>query len=90
MSLLCNLKARKRLYIREQYFFFVQSFSLKGVYMKKRKVFKATIAESLLKKGFPILEVKMNYNNPKLKVFLFEDTPEFELELNKLVALAKQ
>lgn len=45
--------------------------------MKKYCVFSLRIANQLVKRGFEIIETGINLDDPKYKVFFFEDTAEF-------------
>jgi hypothetical protein len=42
--------------------------------MKKKLVFNRRIAAELRKRGFELLDTMPNHNNPKLDVYVFEDT----------------
>ena len=42
--------------------------------MNKKLVFNRRIAAELRKRGFKLLDTMPNHNNPKLDVYVFEDT----------------
>jgi hypothetical protein len=47
-------------------------------------VFSLRIANELVRRGFKIIETGINTENPKYKVFYFEDTEEFRAALNEI------
>jgi hypothetical protein len=47
------------------------------------------IARKLLKKGFVVIDIKPNKSNPDKSVFLFENTEEFKVALEAVMAEAK-
>ena len=49
------------------------------------KVFSARIAGNLHEQGFKIIKTEPNLKNPKLKVFIFEKTPDFEKAFSLLM-----
>lgn len=49
-------------------------------------VFSANIAGALLDQGFQIVDRCRNYNEPRLWVYYFEDTPESRAAFNKIMA----
>lgn len=44
--------------------------------MNKKLVFNRRIAAELRKRGFKLLDTMPNHNNPKLDVYVFEDTQQ--------------
>lgn len=52
--------------------------------MKKCLVYSLRIANELVKKGYEIIETNINIQNPKYRVFFFEDTPEIRAEIANL------
>ena len=54
--------------------------------MKQYTVFSLRIANILVRQGFEIVGSGVNAKNPKLSVFYFEDTPEFQSALQKLTS----
>jgi len=53
--------------------------------MKKQRVFNLNIANRLIKKGHTIVDFEINTNNPRLKVFIFEKTPEFMEDFLRMI-----
>ena len=47
--------------------------------MRLKDVYTKRIAVELVRQGFPVVKVKENPKNPKLWVWVFEDTPAFQL-----------
>lgn len=54
--------------------------------MKKCLVYTLKLANQLVELGYEIIETSINTNNPKYKVFFFEDTPEIRAEIKRLTA----
>lgn len=53
--------------------------------MKKTYIiFSLRIANELVRRGFNIVETGINIENPKLKVFYFEDTEDFRKNLKEI------
>jgi len=48
-------------------------------------VFMPHIAAKLTEQGFKIVRIEPNKKNPKYVVYKFEDTPNFQLALQKLL-----
>lgn len=57
--------------------------------MKLEYVHSIQVAQRLLRKGNPIVDVKQNYNNAKFAVFYFEDTPKFREDLKEILDYIK-
>lgn len=53
-------------------------------------IFMPRIAAALVEQGFPIVKIEQGKNNPKYKVYQFEDTIEFQLALNKIIEKEKK
>lgn len=59
--------------------------------MNQRKlVFNRKIAAELRKRGFKLIETMPNHNNPKLDVYVFEDSPEINAAWGEIVEYIKQ
>jgi hypothetical protein len=59
--------------------------------MRQRKlVFNRKIAAELRKRGFKLIETMPNHNNPKLDVYVFEDSPEINAAWGEVVKYIKQ
>lgn len=52
--------------------------------MRKYVVFSLKIANELVRRGFKIVDTGINTENPKLKVFYFEDTKAFRAALKEV------
>lgn len=52
--------------------------------MKRYTIYSLRLANELMKHGFQIIGTNINANNPKLKVFYFENTPELRQMVEKL------
>ena len=52
---------------------------------KSRLVFDAKMARKLLKQGFVVIDIKPNRENPDKTIFVFENTDEFKVALEKLM-----
>ena len=52
--------------------------------MKNYIVYNLQLAHLLANKGFKLVGTGINYNNPKFKVFYFEDTPELHEAVKEL------
>lgn len=52
---------------------------------KSRLVFDAKIARKLLKQGFVVIDIKPNRENTDKSIFVFENTDEFKVALEKLM-----
>lgn len=50
-----------------------------------KKIFKLWLANELINKGFGVIKYEINSDNPKLKVFIFEDTKEFNDAINEIM-----
>ncbi len=48
-------------------------------------IFMPRIAGELKEMGFPIIKVEPSRNNPRYKVYKFEDTPDFQIALKKIM-----
>lgn len=53
--------------------------------MRDYMIYSLRVANALVKRGFEITNTCVNINNPKLKVFYFEDTPELRTALAELI-----
>lgn len=53
--------------------------------MKMKKIFALWVANELCKKGFRIKDWEINRLNPKCKVFLFEDSENFQKALSEIM-----
>lgn len=51
---------------------------------KLYKVFTLKLAKELVKRNFKIVDWELNLNQPKLKVFLFDDTESLHSEIRKI------
>lgn len=58
--------------------------------MEKKLVFNRRIAAELRKRGFELIETMPNHNNPKLDVYVFEDTAELSAAWGKILEDLKQ
>lgn len=58
--------------------------------MEKKLVFNRRIAVELRKKGFELIETMPNHNNPKLDVYVFEDTTELSAAWEEILKDLKQ
>lgn len=54
-----------------------------------RLVCDARAARKLLKRGFVVIDIKPNKSNPDKSVFIFENTDEFKVALDEVVAELK-
>lgn len=54
--------------------------------MNEKMVFSRRIASELRKQGFKMIKTIPNHNNPKLDVYIFEDTPELNNAWNDVLA----
>lgn len=52
---------------------------------KSRLVFDAKMARKLLKQGFVVIDIKPNRENTDKTIFVFENTDEFKIVLEKLM-----
>lgn len=52
---------------------------------KSRLIFDAKIARKLLKQGFVVVDIKPNRENTDKSIFIFENTDEFKVALEKLI-----
>lgn len=52
---------------------------------KSRLVFDAKMARKLLKQGFVVIDIKPNRENTDKSIFVFENTEEFKIALEKLM-----
>jgi translation initiation factor 1 (eIF-1/SUI1) len=52
---------------------------------KSRLIFDAKIARKLLKQGFVVIDIKPNRENTDKTIFVFENTDEFKIALEKLM-----
>jgi translation initiation factor 1 (eIF-1/SUI1) len=52
---------------------------------KSRLVFDAKMARKLLKQGFVVIDIKPNRENTEKTIFVFENTDEFKVALEKLM-----
>ena len=52
---------------------------------KSRLVFDAKMARKLLKQGFVVIDIKPNRENTDKTIFVFENTEEFKVALEKLM-----
>lgn len=52
--------------------------------MTTKKIFKLWVANELINRGFEVVGWEVNINNPRLKVFLFENTTEFKKALKEV------
>ena len=52
---------------------------------KSRLVFDAKMARKLLKQGFVVIDIKPNRENTDKTIFVFENTDEFKIALEKLM-----
>ena len=48
-------------------------------------IFMPQIAAQLVELGFEIIRTEPNKKNPKFLVYKFQDTPEFQLALQKII-----
>lgn len=48
-------------------------------------IFMPQIAAQLVELGFEIIRIEPNKKNPKFLVYKFQDTPEFQLALQKII-----
>ena len=58
--------------------------------MKKKLVFNRRIAAELRKRGFELIETMPNHNNPKLDVYVFEDTQQLNECWEEIAQYIKQ
>lgn len=58
--------------------------------MEKKLVFNRKIAAELRKRGFELIETMPNHNNPKLDVYVFEDTQELDAAWGEVIRYLKQ
>ena len=58
--------------------------------MEKKLVFNRKIAAELRKRGFELIETMPNHNNPKLDVYVFEDTIELNAAWGEILKNLKQ
>ena len=49
-------------------------------------VYSLRIANALARKGFQIVDSRVNYKNPQFMVYMFENNPELQETLKKLTA----
>lgn len=52
--------------------------------MKDYMVYSLRVANALVEQGFEVINTSININNPKLKVFYFENTQELREAVAKL------
>ena len=52
---------------------------------KSRLIFDAKMARKLLKQGFVVIDIKPNRENADKTIFVFENTDEFKVALEKLM-----
>ena len=52
---------------------------------KSRLIFDAKIARRLLKQNFVVIDIKPNRDNTDKSIFVFENTDEFKLALEKIM-----
>jgi hypothetical protein len=52
---------------------------------KSRLIFDARIARKLLKQGFVVIDIKPNRENTDKSIFVFENTDEFKMAIEKLM-----
>lgn len=52
---------------------------------KSRLIFDARIARKLLKQGFVVIDIKPNRENTDKSIFVFNNTDEFKMALEKLM-----
>lgn len=52
--------------------------------MKLKEIFKKSIAMQLRDMGNPIYDAKANLKNPKMVVYIFEDTEKLERDFKKI------
>jgi translation initiation factor 1 (eIF-1/SUI1) len=52
---------------------------------KSRLIFDAKMARKLLKQGFVVIDIKPNRENTDKTIFVFENTDEFKVALEKLM-----
>ena len=57
---------------------------------KSRLIFDAKIARKLLKQGFVVIDIKPNRENTDKSIFVFENTEEFKIALEKLMDELKE
>ena len=48
-------------------------------------IFMPHIARELQAQGFPIIKIEPNYKKPQFSVYCFENTPEFQAALFKIL-----
>lgn len=48
-------------------------------------IFMPTVAARLKEMGFTLIKTEKNLKNPKYLVYKFEDTPELQMALNKIL-----
>lgn len=59
--------------------------------MKKRyMVYRLSVANELVNRGYKIIDTGINLRNAKYRVFFFEDTEELRAEVAKVTASLKQ
>ena len=52
---------------------------------KSRLIFDAKMARKLLKQGFVVIDIKPNRENTDKSIFVFENTEEFKVALERLM-----
>lgn len=52
---------------------------------KSRLIFDARIARKLLKQGFVVIDIKPNRENTDKSIFVFDNTDEFKMAIEKLM-----
>jgi hypothetical protein len=51
-----------------------------------KKIFKLWLANELVNRGLKVVKYEVNTDNPKLKVFVFEDTKELSVALKEAMS----
>jgi hypothetical protein len=49
-------------------------------------IYSLRIANALARKGFQIVDSRVNYKNPQYMVYMFEDTPQLQSAIKNLTA----
>lgn len=58
--------------------------------MKYYCIYTRRVAEKLIQRGFTIEKMGLNPRRPKLNIFYFEDTPEFQAALTEITIQQKK
>lgn len=53
-----------------------------------KKIFSLKLANELMRKGNKVVDIEINTKNPKLKVFLFEDTDKLRNDMTSITKRA--